>query len=322
MKHLLQNKLLNATIKILIFGGLLLVLYKQLFSNEKMDATYEHFLLNFHGNYLLLTLVIVLMIVNWALEGIKWKMLIDKLHPITWLEAFEGILFGVTFSLFTPSRIGEFGGRIFALNTDRKQAIVSTMLGSAAQIVINLSLGAFGLLLYSFLYEKLDAYFLFAFISIYILMVIAIHFAFYNLDVISTKFARFSIFKKIYKYIHIIDLYSNKEFFHLELLSGLRYGIYCFQYVLLLKFFGFQLPFFTAMITVATIFFVQTINPINIALIDFGFRGNVAAYFLAGFTGNPIAIIATTVTLWFINLIVPAIIGGISALRFTFFKEE
>ena len=76
------------------------------------------------------------------------------------------------------------------------------------------------------------------------------------------------------------------------------------------------------MITVATIFFVQTINPINIALIDFGFRGNVAAYFLAGFTGNPIAIIATTVTLWFINLIVPAIIGGISALRFTFFKEE
>ena len=92
MKHLLQNKLLNAIIKILIFGGLLLVLYKQLFSNEKMDATYEHFLLNFHGNYLLLTLVIVLMIVNWALEGIKWKMLIDKLHPITWLEAFEGIL--------------------------------------------------------------------------------------------------------------------------------------------------------------------------------------------------------------------------------------
>lgn len=55
MKHLLQNKLLNAIIKILIFGGLLLVLYKQLFSNEKMDATYEHFLLNFHGNYLLLT---------------------------------------------------------------------------------------------------------------------------------------------------------------------------------------------------------------------------------------------------------------------------
>lgn len=76
------------------------------------------------------------------------------------------------------------------------------------------------------------------------------------------------------------------------------------------------------MITVATIFFVQTINPINIALIDFGFRGNVAAYFLAGFTGNPIAIIATTVTLWFINLIVPAIIGGILSVKIYFLRKN
>jgi hypothetical protein len=76
------------------------------------------------------------------------------------------------------------------------------------------------------------------------------------------------------------------------------------------------------MILVSAIFFVQTINPLNIALIDFGFRGNVAAYFLAAFTTNPIAIIATTISLWFINLIIPAIIGGISALRFRFFKEE
>lgn len=322
MKHLLQNKLLNTLIKILIFGGLLLVLYRQLFSNEKIDIAYKHFLLNFHGNYILLGTVVLLMILNWSVESIKWKLLIDKLHPISWLDAFEGILFGVTFSLFTPSRIGEFGGRVFALNTDRKEAIVSTMLGSVAQIVVNLSLGALGLLLYSVLYEKLDSYFLFAFIFIYVLMVAAIHFCYYNLDVVSTKFSHFSLFKKIYKYIHIIDLYRNKDFLKLEILSTARYGIYCLQFVLLLKFFGFQLPFLSAMVLVAAIFFLQTINPINIALLDIGFRGNIAALFLTGFTPNPFAIIATTVTLWFINLIVPAIIGGISALRFSFFKEE
>ena len=322
MKQLFQNKLLNALIKILIFGGLLFVLYRQLFSNEKIDIAYAHFLLNFNGNYFLLSIVILLMILNWTIESVKWKLLIDKLHPISWLDAIEGILFGVTFSLFTPSRIGEFGGRVFALNTDRKEAIVSTILGSIAQIVVNLSFGALGLLIYSFLYEKMDTYFLFAFIFIYVLMVAAIHFCFYNLDVVSTKFSNFSIFKKVYKYIHIIDLYSNKDFLRLEILSAVRYGIYCLQFVLLLKFFGFQLPFFTAMILVAAIFFVQTINPINIALLDFGFRGNVAAYFLAVFAPNPIAIIATTITLWFINLIIPAIIGGISALRFRFFNEE
>ena len=322
MKQLFQNKLLNTIIKILMFCGLLFVLYRQLFSNEKIDIAYEHFLLNFQGNYILLSLVFLLMIMNWTIESIKWKYLIDKLHPISWVEAIEGILFGVTFSLFTPSRIGEFGGRVFALNTERKEAIVSTIIGSLAQIVVNLSLGALGLLFYSFMYEKMDAYFLFAFVFIYLLMVTAIHFCFYNLDVVSTKFSNFIIFKKVYKYIHIIDLYSNKDFLRLEILSVIRYGIYCFQFVLLLKFFGFQIPVFTAMILVAAIFFVQTINPVNIALIDFGFRGNVAAYFLAGFTDNPIAIIATTITLWFINLIIPAIIGGIAALRFRFFNEE
>lgn len=322
MKQLFQNKLLNTLIKILIFGGLLFVLYRQLFSNEKIDIAYAHFLLNFHGNYFLLSVVILLMVLNWTIESVKWKLLIDKLHPISWLDAFEGILFGVTFSLFTPSRIGEFGGRVFALNTDRKEAIVSTILGSIAQIVINLSFGALGLLVYSFLFEKMDAYFLFAFVFIYVLMVAAIHFCFYNLDVVSTKFSNFSIFKKVYKYIHIIDLYSNIDFLKLEILSAIRYGIYCLQFVLLLKFFGFQLPFFTAMVLVAAIFFLQTINPINIALLDIGFRGNIAALFLTGFTPNPFAIIATTVTLWFINLIIPAIIGGISALRFSFFREE
>lgn len=321
MKKLLQHKLFNVAIKILIFGGLLVVLYYQLFSQENIEIAYHHFLHTFHGNYTLLTFVIVLMILNWTIETIKWKLLIDKLHPITWIDAFEGILFGVTFSLFTPSRIGEFGGRVFALNTDRKEAIVSTILGSVAQIVINLTFGALGLLAYSFLFKKLDAYFMLSFVVVYLLMIAAIHFCYYNLDVVSNKLSRFSIFKKIYKYIHIIDLYPNKMFLCLEILSAVRYGIYCLQFVLLLKFFGFQLPFFTAMILVAAIFFVQTINPINIAIVDFGFRGNVAAYFLAGFTQNPIAIIATTVTLWFINLIIPAIIGGISALRFKFFQE-
>jgi uncharacterized membrane protein YbhN (UPF0104 family) len=322
MKTLFQNKILNTILKILILSGLLYVLYHQLFGNEKIDIAYEHFLINFHGNYFLLFLVIFLMIMNWSIEAIKWKLLIDKLHPISWLDAIEGILFGVTFSLFTPSRIGEFGGRVFALNTDRKEAIVSTILGSLAQIVVNLSFGALGLLLYMVLYGNIDSYIMAGFIFIYLLLLLTIHFCYYNVDVVSTKFSNFPILKKVNKYLHIIDLYSNKDFFWIEILSAIRYIVYCIQFVLLLKFFGFQLTLSTAMILVSAIFFVQTINPLNIALIDFGFRGNVAAYFLANFAPNPIAIIATTISLWFINLIIPAIIGGISALRFRFFKEE
>jgi uncharacterized membrane protein YbhN (UPF0104 family) len=322
MQQFLQNKLINVLLKLLIFGGLLIVLYKQLFVNEKIDVALEHFWKNFHGNYLILFLVLFLMLLNWSIEAIKWKYLIDKLHPITWIEAIEGILFGVTFSLFTPSRIGEFGGRVFALNTDRKEAIVSTIIGSLAQIVVNLSLGALGLLLYLYVYEKSEFYLFSAYTFIYTLMVLAVHFCFYNLDVVSTKFSNFPILKKASRYLHIIDLYTNTEFLKLEILSILRYIIYCMQFVFLLDFFGISIAFPHAMILVASIFFVQTINPISIALVDFGFRNNVAAFFLISFVDNPISIIATSITLWFINLIIPAIVGGISAWRFTFFREE
>lgn len=322
MKQIFQNKILNAILKILILSGLLYVLYRQLFGNEKIDIAYQHFILNFKGNYLLLSIVIILMILNWSIESIKWKLLIDKLHPISWLEAIEGILFGVTFSLFTPSRVGEFGGRVFALDTDRKEAIVSTIIGSLAQIVVNMTVGALGLLLYVYFFEKLDSYLISAYAFIYILMVIAVHFCYYNIDIVSTKFSNFPILKKAARYLHIIELYNNIDLLKIECLSLIRYIIYCLQFVLLLSFFGFEIPFATAMILVTAIFFVQTINPINIALIDFGFRGNVAALFLTSFAPNPIAIIATTITLWFINLIIPAIIGGISALRFRFFSEE
>jgi uncharacterized membrane protein YbhN (UPF0104 family) len=305
-----------------MLAGLLIVLYHQLFSNENIDIAYRHFTAGFHGNYALLFLVVVFMVANWGIESIKWKLLIDKLHRISWLDAFEGILFGVTFSLFTPSRIGEFGGRVFALNADRKESIVSTILGSIAQIVVNLSLGAFGLLIYIARFEKTDPYLLFAFAFIYLLMVAAVHFCFYNLDVVGNKFSNFPILRRVNRYIHVIDLYSNKDLLLLEIYSILRYCIYCFQFVLLLMFFGFDIHWLLSMVLAAAIFFVQTINPVNIALIDFGFRGNVAAYFLTSFTDNPIAILATTFTLWFINLVIPAIIGGIAALRFKFFKEE
>ncbi|MCB0508003.1 MAG: flippase-like domain-containing protein [Bacteroidetes bacterium] len=322
MKHLLQNKILNGVLKIILFGGLMWILYKQLFSKEEVEIAVAHFWKNFHGNYLLLFSVIILMLLNWSIEAIKWKLLIDKLHPISWLKAVEGILFGVTFSLFTPSRVGEFGGRVFALNTERKEAIVATIIGSLAQIVVNFSFGALGLLLYGIFVHKLSLYLVWTSIFLFLLLLFLLHFCFYNLDVISNKFSTFPILKKVYKYIHVIDLYNNADFFRLELYSFFRYLIYCLQFVLLLYFFGFEIPIALAMILTASIFFVQTINPINIALIDFGFRGNVAVFFLSAFANNPISILAATITLWLINLIFPAIIGGFAALRFKFFVEE
>lgn len=262
------------------------------------------------------------MIINWSIETIKWKFLIDKIHFISWLDALEGILFGITFSMFTPSRVGEFGGRVFALNSDRIQAIVSTILGSATQLVANISLGVIGFLSYLLIFEKFEKYTLSIVFFLALFLVLLLHICLFNLDIIATKFPKVKQLENIRKYIDIISLYSNIDLLKIELLSVVRYIIYNVQFILLMYYFNIEISILYAVIISMTIFLFQTINPLNIALIDFGFRGNVALFFLMPFTDNSLNILAATIFLWFVNLIIPAIFGGISALRFKFISEE
>ncbi|MCB9032448.1 MAG: flippase-like domain-containing protein [Chitinophagales bacterium] len=312
---ILKNKYANAIIKLLIFIGLLWILYLQVFKNKNLEQTYQYFIQSFDGSLSLLIVVIVLMFLNWFIESVKWKLLIDKLHIISRLKALRGVFFGVTFSLFTPNRVGEFGGRIFAINTNRKEAIAATLMGSIAQFIINLSFGGLGLLLYLILYYKTDFYLAIAISFSYLIMIFALQFSYFNLNAVTRKF------KKTQKYIHIVELYNNKELIQLEIYSLLRYIIYVLQFIIMLYFFGFNIQFHQALVVVPAIFFLQTILPLNVAILDFGFRGNVALYFLSPFAQNDIAILATTFSIWLINLIIPAIIGGIAALQFKFFKE-
>jgi hypothetical protein len=322
MTKLFQNKTLNTIIKLFIFIGLMVVLYMQIFKNENLQQVLTHFKKTYTGEFGLLVLVFLLMLLNWAIETVKWKYLINKWHELSWLKAIEGILFGITFSMFTPNRVGEFGGRVWALNTDRITAIVSTLIGSYAQIVVNICLGAAGFLCYSFYNKKNDMYLNGVFIFFFILIVLATHLTYFNLDLVSTKFSKLKSFKKIRNYIDVINKYSLGDLLKLEFLSFCRYCIYCIQFTLLLNFFGVDVPIAFGFILISAIFFIQTINPFSIDLLDIGFRGNVALFFLKPYTENDLGILATTITLWLINLVLPAIIGAIAALQFKFFREE
>ncbi|MCB9075169.1 MAG: flippase-like domain-containing protein [Chitinophagales bacterium] len=318
----MQNKYINFLIKLGVLIFLFVILYKQLFLNQSFKNAIQHFKISTDGNVYLIYSVIILMIINWSVETIKWKFLIDKIHFISWLDALEGILFGITFSMFTPSRVGEFGGRVFALNSDRIQAIVSTILGSATQLVANISLGAIGFLSYLLVIEKFEKYTLSIVFFLALFLVLLLHICLFNLDIIATKFPKVKQLENIRKYIDIISLYSNIDLLKIELLSVVRYIIYNVQFILLMYYFNIEISILYAVIISMTIFLFQTINPLNIALIDFGFRGNVALFFLMPFTDNSLNILAATIFLWFVNLIIPAIFGGISALRFKFISEE
>ena len=56
--------------------------------------------------------VIFLVFINWGFEARKWQLLVKPIQRMDFLTAYKSVLSGVTLSINTPNRIGEYGGRI------------------------------------------------------------------------------------------------------------------------------------------------------------------------------------------------------------------
>lgn len=322
MLSLRNRKILNQAIKVILFVGLFVILYKQVFKNEDLTAILSTIQEHVKGRYALLIFVIILMIINWTLETIKWKLLVDKLDNISFSRAISGILFGIAFSLFTPNRLGEYGGRVLVLRHHRIAAIVSTLIGSYSQIVVNMLTGGLALVLFLAFLVKPGLYWVSGLAIIYVILSFILVLSYYHLDIFTTIFHKYSIFKKIAPYTDIVKQYDRKELNQLLVISLLRYITYSAQFFLLLKFFKAGVEFFWGLIVVPSVFFIQSILP-TMAIVDISLRSEVSLSMMSTIQkDNEVEVVAATVTLWFINLIVPAIIGGIVALGFKFLSTE
>ena len=58
-----------------------------------------------------LIICLVLMIMNWGLEALKWQVLVKSTQPLNFIQAFGSVLAGLATGLITPNRIGNFIGR-------------------------------------------------------------------------------------------------------------------------------------------------------------------------------------------------------------------
>src|SRR5690606_5376414 len=96
-----------------------------------------------------LALVLILMLFNWGLEARKWQLLVRSLEQISFLRAFSAILSGVSLSINTPNRIGEYGGRMLYLSNQNKlKSIAAAVVGSLSQLIITIIFGLTGLIYY------------------------------------------------------------------------------------------------------------------------------------------------------------------------------
>src|SRR5687767_3632581 len=95
-----------------------------------------------------LVLVVLLMIVNWSIEAIKWKIAVKPVQQVSFLKAFRAVLSGVSFSVSMPNRIGEYLGRVLYMDEGNKLKTISiTIVASISQLIITLLMGGLGLVI-------------------------------------------------------------------------------------------------------------------------------------------------------------------------------
>jgi len=298
-------------ISISIVSVVFIVYRFSLIPAEKLNNISHALQKDFH--LLILAGVGLLTIVNWWMEVVKWRLLLKPRVEVPFSRAASSVISGISLGAITPSRIGEFAGRIFFLRSeDRIFGTVASFTGGLSQNIITIFAGLICLIFYIMMFENqivIEQPVLFYIIFILsIIVIILLMLVYLNLSYFIDKISHWRIIKKFEDYLpHTAD-WSSKDLGVVFLFSFIRYSIFSTQYLLLLYIFGIDLPVEEQMIKIGLIFMVTSLIP-SYSISDIANRGSVS---IAVFN-NPnmdLAVAAASITLWIINLAIPGLIGN------------
>ncbi len=318
-----QKKILSNSIKIIIVALAAIFIYRKLSNHQTLSD-----FINLIGDldrlhvYVTLALVFILMLLNWFIESIKWRFLVAKVERISLFKAIESVFCGLTWAVFTPNRIGEYGGRVFFLSPRRRiQGLVAMSVGHIAQMVITNVAGALALLWFIHRFKPLDPW-LFIAISFLVAGFCMFFILFYfNIRWIEKSLNSIKFLRRFKRFFSVLSRYHSKELSRVMLYSCVRFLVFTLQYVLIVYLLLPEIPIYKTALMVFILFFVQSALP-SLDLLDVGVRSLTGAYFFSFITSHEVAIMAAIALIWFVNLILPAIIGSYFVFKLKFFDSN
>ncbi len=255
-------------------------------------------------------------IINWLLEALKWKKLLQNIVNIKIWQSFAAVLSGVTISIFTPNRVGEFAGRILHLDPAfRVRGALASVAGSMNQLLITVSVGGLSLCAYIYLITGYSTGEKVALITGLILVVVSFCWIYFKISRLPTWLKEHRWALKVNEYLDFFRSFSFHLLAVVTSLSLTRYVVFTFQYIILLHEFGVNesIPFSFMIISVT--YFITSLVP-GFALSELALRGSVAVYLFVD--QDPVNVLAASTGIWLLNIVVPGIFGALSAFYFKF----
>jgi flagellar biogenesis protein FliO len=273
-------------------------------------------------------IIIFLVFVNWGLEARKWQVTLTKLEEISFFTAFKAVLSGLTLSLNTPNRIGEYGGRIlYVTEGNRIKAISLSIAGSISQLIITVFMGCGGLVFLIYSQPHHTPVMGLSFVWLKTLLFVSAGTAltlllfFFRLSWVVRMIEKITAMQKFVQYVSVLEEFHPNLLLRLLSLSFFRYLVFVIQYILLLKVLHVDMWWVQCFWIISILFLVLAIVP-SFAIADLGIRGKFSTELLSLYSANTLGIIGTTFGIWFINLFIPALVGSLLILGIRIFKER
>ena len=332
------NKTTNILIRIFIVVAVYVYIYYEVFYKRDINVMLD-LLDKMMEDKAFLPLFVsasILMPLNLFLEAKKWQFLVSRSERVSMLTSMKAVFTGLSVSIFTPNRVGEFFGRIFFLKkTPPIEGIFMTVIGSISQLLVTIVVGSISLAFFLPAYyapsdfsSELLMYSLFVvgFLANFIFLGLYL-----NISFITALSKR--VFKPEWKhwnhYIEIFSAYKTSELLRVFGLSLLRYLVFSTQFFLFLRAFDVPLPLGEAMMLIPVIYLVTTSIP-TIALSELGVRGSVSVFFIGVFMAGDfmgvhdlqLRVFAASTGIWLINIAIPALIGTLFVYHLRFIGKN
>lgn len=287
-------------IKLLIVGAAFYFIYDQLAHNNKLDWVKFHHLLWEKQSFWGILFLLSFSVANRYFEILKWQNLATFIRPITVGEAAKQVLSALTAGIFTPNGLGEYAGKALYFEKKKtKKVIFLNLICNGIQMLLTVIFGTIGLWMLGY--------------KFWTLVIVGICIFVIGLSFLSKSitFKGYSIEKLLRKINEIPKPIHRKNI----ILAIARYLVFSHQYYFLFLAFDVDLPYPTLMASIAAVYFLASSLP-SFQFLDFAIKGSVALFFFEPLGVNEWIVVFVATLMWFLNVVLPVVIGSYYVLKF------
>jgi len=305
-------------IKIIIVIGASYYIYHQLTNNTSLN--FFEFLAFVNQNQSLsianVLFLIILTTLNWYFEIIKWQTLVSNLTSISSATALRQSLAGLTASLLTPNRIGDYGAKaLYFRSALQKRILLLNLIGNMAQMTVTVGFGCIGLYLVQKHYNThMYSHTIFMVLTIALLLVLLIFYAFQQ-SILQKKVRQIG---KLVTFLKQLSIRSIALTFGLSLL---RYVVFSFQFYSILNVFGAELTYFEAIPAIFGMYLLASVVP-SLTIFDVVIKTSAAVFIFNFLSIDQLLVLSTSMLMWLLNVVMPSIAGCYFVLNFSMAKSK